>query len=104
MPGFISTNLPGWRALPGDLLYLADDHDGADLPRGYYVLAGQCSDEEVLLLRAGEDGGGSWCADRGDPIPAPVLVLNRMVGLDVRVPRDGCSAPADDFEEVGGDR
>ena len=101
MPGFISTNLPGWRALPGDLLYLADDHDGADLPAGYYVLAGQRSDDEVLLLRAGEDGDGSWCADRGGPLPAPVLTLARMVSLGVRVPSDGC-ARLEDFEEVGG--
>ena len=86
---------PGWRALPGDVLYAGGQTQAKHgLPEGFYVLVGQRDEKEILLRNAvrgvGGDGGGTaWRATSpGGVIVVRRQVLNKMVTTGERVAAD----------------
>ena len=74
MTDFLSTDLPGTQALPGDLLYLGEDVENWDLKAGFYLLVGQVGAAVVLTVPEGD----------GDQLMVPAEMLARMTTRGVR--------------------
>ena len=97
---------PGWRALPGDVLYAGGQLESRhSLPRGFYVLVGQRSDEEVLLREAVRGEDGAWRAtDPGGVVVVRRRLLDRMVTTGVRIAGEGRGSSAEGEPDDSGGR